>query len=126
MMPRPPDVGACVAGSSPTTACVGTWNMSHCTPTKVHIAASEVGADIMAVQETHLAAFPLECTHGTARQLGLHLHHGHPVPPVAQGVYGRSCGVGFLVGAGRHWPQFSLLVPPGVGYMLEGDFMLFS
>ena len=32
----------------------------------------------------------------------------------------------FWYGAGRHWPQFSLLVPPGVGHMLEGDFMLFS
>ena len=35
-------------------------------------------------------------------------------------------GLAFWYGAGLHCPQFHLLVPPGVGYMQEGDFMLFS
>ena len=62
--------------------------------------ATEVQAMVLAVHETYLAAFPLECAHGTARNVGLHLHHGHPVPPVARAVYGRSCGVGFLAQQG--------------------------
>ena len=86
--------------ASPATVCVGTWNMSHWTAAKAHVIATEVQAMVLAVQETHLAAFPLECAHGTARNVGLHLHHGHPVPPVARAVYGRSCGVGFLAQQG--------------------------
>ena len=113
MMPRPPSMGASVAGSAPATVCVGTWNMSHWTPAKAHIVAAEVGADILAVQETHLAAFPLECAHGTARRVGLHLHHGHPVPPVAEAVYGRSCGVGFLA---REGAALQSVLPVGAAW----------
>ena len=80
--------------------CVGSWNMTGWTPGKAHIVATAVGADILAVQETHLAAFPLECAQGTARRIGLHLHHGHPVPATAGAIYGRSCGVGFLAKQG--------------------------
>ena len=74
--------------------------MSHWTAAKAHVIASEVGADILAVQETHLAKVPLSWAHGTSRQLGLHLHHGYPVQPVIQDLHGRSCGVGFLAKQG--------------------------
>ena len=79
---------------------LGTWNVSHWTSPKASIIASEIGVDVLALQETHLASFPLECAHGTCRNLGLRLHHGHPVPPSAHQIYGRSCGVGFIAGPG--------------------------
>ena len=79
---------------------LGSWNISHWTSPKAHIIAKEICVDILAIQESHLASFPLECAHGTCRNLGLHLHHGHPVPPIAQRVYGRSCGVGFVARQG--------------------------
>ena len=79
---------------------LGSWNLSHWTPAKAALIALEIGVDVLAVQETHLATFPLECAHGTCRNLGLRLHHGHPVPPIAQQVYGRSCGVGFVARQG--------------------------
>ena len=79
---------------------LGSWNLSHWTSPKAHIIAKEIGVDILAIQESHLASFLLECAHGTCRNLGLHLHHGHPVPPSAQRVYGRSCGVGFVARQG--------------------------
>ena len=85
-----------------------TWNVSHWTAAKADIIAGEVNADVLAVQETHLAVFPLECAHGTARRVGLHLQHGAPVPAVAQAVYGRSCCVGFVTQRGFPVPA----VPP--------------
>ena len=91
--------GASVAAHSAAVR-LGTWNMSHWTAPKAHVIATEVNIEVLAVQETHLATFPLECAHGTAHRLGLHLHHGHPVPPTAHAVYGRSCGVGFVVKKG--------------------------
>ena len=100
MMNSPQQSGVSAAERSAEVLRVGTWNVSHWTAAKAHIVASEVGVDILAVQETHLAPFPLECAHGTARRVGLQLYHGHPVPAMAQAVYGRSCGVGFLAQQG--------------------------
>ena len=54
---------------------VGTWNMSHWSAAKATLIATMVGAEVVAVQETHLAPLPLEWAHTTTRSLGLHLHH---------------------------------------------------
>ena len=75
---------------------VGTWNMSHWSAAKVAFLASSEMVDILAIQETHLAPLPLERAHATARQAGLHLHHGRPAVPMPHSEHGRSCGVGFL------------------------------
>ena len=109
-LPRP---GASAADPPAGILRVGTWNVSHWTAAKANIIASDIGADITAVQETHLAAFPLECAHGTARRVGLHLYHGQPVPPLAQAVYGRSCGVGFLAQQGV---ALSPVLPQGAAW----------
>ena len=101
-------VGPAGAGSEetgPSTAgggqlVVGSWNMSHWTPAKARTVFAEVGADVLALQETHLAALPLEWAHGTARAAGWTLLHGHPVRPVADRTAGKSCGVGFVARAG--------------------------
>jgi exonuclease III len=53
----------------------------------------------VAVQETHLAAVPLERARTTASTFGMHLHHGRAVPAVT-GINGRSCGVGFVTARG--------------------------
>lgn len=98
---------------SPSMLRLGTWNLSTWSPAKAQIILADIGVDILAVQETHLAAFPLECAHGTARNLGLHLHHGHPVPPTYRGVYGRSCGVGFVA---RRGVAVSPVVPVGAAW----------
>ena len=100
MMPSPRPGGARGAAGDAATVCVGSWNMTHWTPAKAQIVAAEIGASILAVQETHFADFPLECAHTTAARVGLHLYHGRPVAAVAGAVYGRSCGVGFLVRRG--------------------------
>ena len=57
---------------------LGAWNMSHWTAPKVALVAATVRADVLAVQETHLAALPLDVAHKTARNAGLRLHHGRP------------------------------------------------
>ena len=85
---------------------MSTWSAA-----KAQIILGDIGVDILAVQETHLAAFPLECAHGTVRNLGLCLHHGHPVFAAYRGVYGRSCGVGFVA---RQGVAISPVVPVGV------------
>ena len=92
---------------------VGSWNISHWTSAKAQVALSDIEADILALQETHLAKAPLEWAHGTAKALGLHLHHGHCVPEVAQGVFGRSCGVGFLC---KHGLALASVVPKGAAW----------
>ena len=78
---------------------IGTWNLSHWTAPKVTTVASYVQADILAIQETHLAPLPLEVAHTTARNAGLRLYHGGPVAPMPHSEHGRSCGVGFLTRA---------------------------
>ena len=85
-------------GPAPTGGALrlGTWNMSHWSAAKVAVVSTCVHADILAVQETHLAPIPLEVAYKTVRQAGLHLHHGRPVIPMAHSEHGRSCGVGFL------------------------------
>ena len=75
---------------------VGTWNMSHWTRQKALLAAGAVDVDILAIQETQLAAVPLEVAHTTARHARLHLHHGRPAVAQQHSEHGRSCGVGFL------------------------------
>jgi exonuclease III len=67
---------------------------------KAQVIASEIRADVLAVQETHLAKYPLECAHTTSRNMELHLHHGPPVTERVNGIYGRSCGVGFVTRRG--------------------------
>ena len=75
---------------------MGTWNISHWTVPKVTVAATEVGAHVLALQETHLSSLPLEHVHTSAHALGLHLHHGRPVTTARGEYFGRSCGVGFV------------------------------
>ena len=79
---------------------IGTWNISGWTAAKARTAFDDVGAGILAVQETHLAALPLQWAHGTLKAVGRHLLHGHPVPAVSSGTYGKSCGVGFVLQSG--------------------------
>ena len=79
---------------------IGTWNISGWSPEKAVIIAEDVHFDVLALQETHLARFPLERAHSTAKALHLRLHHGRPVPPLASSEHGRSCGVGFVAGPG--------------------------
>ena len=55
------------------------------------------GVDVLAVQGTHLTPVPLETAHTTVRIRGLRLHHGRPAAAAANKVWGRACGVGFLV-----------------------------
>eukprot|EP00667_Euglena_gracilis_P032813 EG_transcript_51541 len=84
---------------------VGTWNMSHWTAAKVSMVAALVSADVLAVQETHLAQVPLLSAHTTAANAGLHLHHGRPVQTTNRSEHGKSCGVGFL------WRQGIAVLP---------------
>ena len=79
---------------------IGTWNMSHWSQEKLAVVTADIDADILAVQETHLGALPLERAHLAARARGFALHHGRPVPPLRASDHGRSCGVGFLVAHG--------------------------
>jgi hypothetical protein len=79
---------------------VATWNMSGWRAAKARAVFTEISADVLAVQETHLAAVPLQWAHGTMRDVGGHLHHGHPVKAVGKGTFGRSCGVGFVAQPG--------------------------
>jgi exonuclease III len=75
---------------------VGTWNISDWTVPKATVVATEVGAHVLALQETHLSSLTLERAHTSARALGLHLHHGRPVWTARGESFGRSCGVGFV------------------------------
>ena len=79
---------------------IGTWNMSGWKAAKARTVFAEISAQILAVQETHLAPMPLQWAHGTMRDVGGHLHHGHPVKAVGNGTFGRSCGVGFVAQPG--------------------------
>ena len=87
-----PSVGSAAGGRLR----VGTWNMSGWRAAKARAVFAEVSVDVLALQETHLAAMPLQWAHGTMREVGGHLHHGHPVRAVGRGAFGRSCGVGFV------------------------------
>ena len=87
-------------GGSGERLSLGSWNMSHWTASKARTVFDEVGADVLALQETHLAPMPLQWAHGTVRAAGWHLLHGHPVPPAAGSTFGKSCGVGFVLRAG--------------------------
>ena len=120
---------------------LGTWNVSHWSAAKANLIASTIGAPILAVQETHLAPLPLEWAHSTARNLGLHLHHGRAAAPMANSPHGRSCGVGFVAAnsvplspvlpSGSHWRMLhsvrrlhAVRLPPRAG--LPHGLLLFS
>ena len=75
---------------------VGTWNITHWTAAKASLLAASVDADLLAIQETHLARVPLQAAHTTARRAGLQLHHGRPSAPLAHSEHSKSCGVGFV------------------------------
>ena len=112
-MSSSPSAEGAASAAAEAAVCVGTWNMSHWMPGKAHIIATEIGAAVLALQETHLAAFPLECAHDTARRVGLHLHHGHPARALAGTVRGQSCGVGFVAAKGV---AVSPVVPKGAAW----------
>ena len=60
---------------------VGTWNISHWSAPKATVVARDIPVDVLAVQETHLAAVPLQWAHSSAQRLSFSLHHGtlfHP------------------------------------------------
>ena len=42
-------------GENPAMLRVGTWNISHWSSFKAHLAASSIPMDILALRETHLA-----------------------------------------------------------------------
>ena len=96
MSDQPAGCGA----SSPGGLRIGTWNMSHWSQEKMAVVMEDIAADVLAVQETHLAALPLEHAHKHARSLGLSLHLGLPVQALRASDHGRSCGVGFLAAQG--------------------------
>ena len=75
---------------------IGTWNLTGWSAAKAAVVAQELGVDVLAVQETHLAPVPLEWAHTTAQRLKMALYHGRPVLPAAGSVHGKSSGVGFL------------------------------
>lgn len=87
-------------GDSEGRLTIGTWNLSGWSASKARTVFAEVGADVLAVQETHLAALPLQWAHRTVQAVDHHLLHGHPVPSVSGGTYGKSCGVGFVLRSG--------------------------
>ena len=47
---------------------VGTWNMLGWRAAKARVLFPEVGADVLAVQETHLAAMLLQWAHSAVRE----------------------------------------------------------
>ena len=79
---------------------VGSWNMSGWTAPKAETVFAAVNADILALQETHLARDPLRWQYGPLQAKGWSLFHGSPVAPASGGTFGRSCGVGFVARAG--------------------------
>ena len=92
---------------------VGTWNITPWSPESAVVISTDIAADILAVQETHLAALPLERARTTAHNLGLHLHHGRPVPRSGTSEHGKSCGVGFLAAKGV---ALSPVLPSGTAW----------
>ena len=79
---------------------VGSWNMSGWQAAKAQMVLAESYADIMAIQETHLAPMPLHWAYESLKSADFHLHHGNPVKAVSEGTFGRSCGVGFVAASG--------------------------
>ena len=88
------------AGAEAGLVRIGTWNVSHWTPGRAATIAYDVATAILAVQETHLAALPLDWAKTTAVQLGLRLHHGAPAQAVGDSLHGKACGVGFVAAGG--------------------------
>ena len=78
---------------------VGTWNVSHWAVAKVDVCRN-LEADVLALQETHLAPVPLETAHTSPRSRGMRLFHGRPAQPTPGGIWGRARGVGFLAAEG--------------------------
>ena len=89
------------APSVPGRVRIGTWNVSGWSLHRAGVIVEDVGADVLAVQETHLSPVMLERSMAAAhRHHGLRLHHGRPVPPSEGGLFGRRCGVGFVAAPG--------------------------
>ena len=88
------------AGSMAGLVRIGTWNVSHWTTARAATIVYDVAAAVLAVQETHLAALPLDWAKTTAVRLGHSLHHGAPAQAVKDSVHGKACGVGFVAAGG--------------------------
>ena len=88
------------AGPLSNRLLIRTWNLSGWSAANARTVFEEVGADVLALQETHLAALPLQWAHNTMRAVDRHLLHGHPVPAMAGSTYAKSCGVGFVLRSG--------------------------
>ena len=91
-------------GAPDATLRIGSWNVTHWTAATASVVATPIPADVLAVQETHLASLPLLTAHTTAETHGLHLHHGRPAQAAVHSDHGKSCGVGFLA---RHGIAFT-------------------
>ena len=57
---------------------VGSWNLTGWTAERATVIATAVPADILAVQESHLAKLAVEKAHTSARNAGLRPHHCRP------------------------------------------------
>ena len=79
---------------------VGTWNLTGWTAERATVIATSVPADVLAIQETHLAKLSVEKAHTTARNAGLRLHHGRPAQRYGSEDCARACGVGFVTQVG--------------------------
>jgi endonuclease/exonuclease/phosphatase family metal-dependent hydrolase len=79
---------------------IGSWNMSAWTPQAAE-EAMQLGADVIALQETKLATVPLHRAQSVMAGQGWKLHHGIAVMERAGSIVGASCGTGFLVAPGR-------------------------
>ena len=79
---------------------MGTWNMSGWRAVKAQTIFPEVGADVLALQETHLSAVPLHWAYASMKDINYQLHHGHPARASVGRDFGKSCGVGFAAGPG--------------------------
>ena len=79
---------------------VGTWNASGWSVDRAAVVVDELRTDVLAIQETHLAPYPLEAARSAAMRRGLCLHHGRAVQPTPGCTFARRCGVGFLTSPG--------------------------
>ena len=61
--------GGAPLASLATRLVIGSWNVSGWTASKLRTVLADIQADILALQETHLAAMPLQWAHGTVETL---------------------------------------------------------
>ena len=111
-----PAVEGAVMGAPPAAAGVlriASWNMTHWTAAKVERLQDALDFHLIGLQETHLASLPLEYAQSTARRVGFRLHHGRPAAYTSSGMFGRTCGVGFLA---RDGVAVNPVVPVGAAW----------